>query len=349
MLLSFSTIFRNRWCGAYMAEKGLQVIPTVNWSGPSSFDFCFEGIQKGSVVAVSTYMASEHGNHADQKDFFMAGYNEMLQRLEPEIILCYHEPFPEMGGNVIAVPHISNEWKLPTAKGRVDLNEKHGILVHKAGHVAGFWEQKGSGSAYGGQWIPKKEADERFLGKPGELKSTDIPTTRGGYRIETQIGEDGKALREWHYTDHGFPDKHSIPHEHEIDWSQGFPKLGPNINHWEGNAENKRYKGVKAMASFLNRDKFRELQFTSLSEFKWCLECGGEIEFVWKNKTYGVFPQLRKDANSPLQKVITQIYDDHTKENESWCDTAEEIFDYNMDGQRLRDVFDEILVTSRTI
>ncbi len=103
------------------------------------------------------------------------------------------------------------------------------------------------------------------------------------------------------------------------------------------------------MASFLNRDKCRELQFTSLSEFKWCLECGGEIEFVWKNKTYGVFPQLRKDANSPLQKVITQIYDDHTKENESWCDTAEEILDYDMDGQRLRDVFDEILVTSRTI
>lgn len=61
--------FRNRWCGAYMAEKELRVIPTVNWGGPSSFDFCFEGIQKGSVVAVSTYMASEHGNHADQKTF----------------------------------------------------------------------------------------------------------------------------------------------------------------------------------------------------------------------------------------------------------------------------------------
>lgn len=40
------------------------------------------------------------------------------------------------------------------------------------------------------------------------------------------------------------------------------------------------------MASFLDRDKFRDIQFTSLSEFKWCLERGGEIEFVWKNKTY---------------------------------------------------------------
>lgn len=93
--------FRNRWCGAYMAEKGLRVIPTVNWGGPSSFDY---------------------RNHADQKDFFMAGYNEMLQRLEPEIILCYHEPFPEMRGNIIAMPHASNEWELPTAKCRVDLS-----------------------------------------------------------------------------------------------------------------------------------------------------------------------------------------------------------------------------------
>lgn len=51
--------------------------------------------------------------------------------------------------------------------------------------MSGFQEEKGSGGAYGGQWIPKKEADERFLREPGELKSTDTPTTRGGYRIET--------------------------------------------------------------------------------------------------------------------------------------------------------------------
>ena len=41
--------------------------PSVNWGDESTFDFCFEGIEKGSVVAVSTCMASEHDNRCDQK------------------------------------------------------------------------------------------------------------------------------------------------------------------------------------------------------------------------------------------------------------------------------------------
>ena len=68
----------------FLLLKGLRVIPTVNWGDESTFDFCFEGIEKGSVVAVSTYMASEHNNRCDQKEWFMAGYQEMLRRIEPE-------------------------------------------------------------------------------------------------------------------------------------------------------------------------------------------------------------------------------------------------------------------------
>lgn len=59
--------FRNRWVGAYLAEKGIRVIPTVNWGLENTFDFCFNGIEKGSTVAVSTYMASAHGNRASQE------------------------------------------------------------------------------------------------------------------------------------------------------------------------------------------------------------------------------------------------------------------------------------------
>ena len=44
-------------------------IPTISWGLENTFDFCFNGIEKGSTVAVSTYMASAHGNRADQKDF----------------------------------------------------------------------------------------------------------------------------------------------------------------------------------------------------------------------------------------------------------------------------------------
>lgn len=55
-VMQLYNVFRNRWCGAYWASKGIRVIPTVNWGDDSTFDFCFEGIEKGSVVAVSTYM-----------------------------------------------------------------------------------------------------------------------------------------------------------------------------------------------------------------------------------------------------------------------------------------------------
>ena len=104
MMQMYNT-FRNRWCGAYLHSKGIKVIPTVSWGGENTFSFCFQGIPKGSTVAVSTYMVSEHGNHKDQKEFFLKGYNEMLKVVEPERIICYNTPFPEMQGNIIPVDY----------------------------------------------------------------------------------------------------------------------------------------------------------------------------------------------------------------------------------------------------
>lgn len=104
-------VFRNRWIGAYYASKGLRVIPSVSWGGEDTFDYCFEGIAKQSVVSVSTYMVSEHGTTPAQKDFFLKGYNELLNRIEPEYVLCYNTPFPEMEGNIITVDYDLSSWK----------------------------------------------------------------------------------------------------------------------------------------------------------------------------------------------------------------------------------------------
>ena len=46
--------FRNRWVGAYLTNKGIRVVPTISWGLENTFDFCFNGIEKGSTVAVST-------------------------------------------------------------------------------------------------------------------------------------------------------------------------------------------------------------------------------------------------------------------------------------------------------
>lgn len=103
--------FRNRWCGAYFASKGLKVIPTVNWGLAETFDFCFEGIEKGSTVAVSTYMFYPHDENPGQEDVFMKGYNEMFRRIEPKNIICYNTPFDAMQGNITHVDYNLSSWR----------------------------------------------------------------------------------------------------------------------------------------------------------------------------------------------------------------------------------------------
>ena len=37
-----------------MQSQGLKVMPTMSWSSIESFDFCFDGHEKGGAVIVST-------------------------------------------------------------------------------------------------------------------------------------------------------------------------------------------------------------------------------------------------------------------------------------------------------
>lgn len=87
----------NRWVGAYWQSKGLLVVPTISWSTPTCFDFCFDGVEQNAIVAVSTLGCRK------AKLQFMRGYDAMLQKLSPEQIICFGEPFEEMHGNIISV------------------------------------------------------------------------------------------------------------------------------------------------------------------------------------------------------------------------------------------------------
>ena len=95
LALKIYSVFKNRWCGAFWQNQGLKVIPTITWS-EDSYDFCFEGIEKGCIVAVTTY------TRGLEKDRFMPGYNLMLEKVEPSLIVCYGDPFDEMKGNILA-------------------------------------------------------------------------------------------------------------------------------------------------------------------------------------------------------------------------------------------------------
>lgn len=291
--LQLYNTFRNRWCGAYLASKDIKVIPTVNWGDENTFEFCFDGIPKGSIVAVSTYMVREHNNHADQKDFFMKGYEEMFRRIEPSKIICYSEPFPEMQGDIIYVDYELSGWKYLNKKSLdLPLHNKKGIIVNKTmlqpQNFNKIYSLKGSGSAYGGKWKPKKTEDERFLGEPGEIKET---FDKNGERRLTKIGYDGRATKERHFSFHNRPDKHTNPHDHMINWdpNRGNPLPQGPINYPDGVPEFKYYREVNThMKVNKNIVKNEEDQFKTISEFKWCVDCGGEVEFQWKGKSYSI-------------------------------------------------------------
>lgn len=78
-------IYRNRWCDCYWSEKGIKVIPTVTWGDKESFDFCFLGIPKHSVVAISGMGSKKKST----KEAYKLGFIEMLKVLEPKALIIY--------------------------------------------------------------------------------------------------------------------------------------------------------------------------------------------------------------------------------------------------------------------
>lgn len=96
------SIGKSRWVGAYWQKKGLSVIPTLSWAQPSSFRFCFDGIEPGSVVAVGMIGCKQ------ERIAFMKGYIQMIDQLKPSAVICFGQPFPEMEGNIIPVDYISS-------------------------------------------------------------------------------------------------------------------------------------------------------------------------------------------------------------------------------------------------
>lgn len=99
LILQEISVFKNRWCGAFWQENGLRVIPTITWGDKRSFSFCFEGVEKHSIVAVSAF-----GQKKEKREF-MLGYDAMLERIDPLYVICYGEPFGEMRGDVLYAKH----------------------------------------------------------------------------------------------------------------------------------------------------------------------------------------------------------------------------------------------------
>ena len=112
MAIQVYSTFKNRWCGACWQEHGLSVIPTIGWSTPKSFEFCFDGIQPGSAVAIST-LGVLH-----DKESFLEGYYAMKKIIDPRQILCFGKPFNEIEDDVLFVDYLETTRRSNNGKQR---------------------------------------------------------------------------------------------------------------------------------------------------------------------------------------------------------------------------------------
>lgn len=101
--MQICNVARSRWCGRYWQEMTIPVIPTVSWSTKQSYEFAFLGLTMGTTVAVST-LSVRRGK--TERELFLAGYKEMMARIEPKMVYCYSKPFPEMDGNVVWIDYL---------------------------------------------------------------------------------------------------------------------------------------------------------------------------------------------------------------------------------------------------
>ena len=88
--------YRSRLVASILQRMGLTVIPTVSWAGEKSYRFCFDGIEKKGIVAVSTV-----GTKKSVKDrkLFSEGIKQMITVLSPYAIIIYGSlPEYDFGG-----------------------------------------------------------------------------------------------------------------------------------------------------------------------------------------------------------------------------------------------------------
>ncbi len=84
--LQQANTYMNRAVGFYLQKNGIPVIPNVRWSDESSFEYCFLGIHKGTMVSIST-----HGciKSKKQRIMFKIGLEAMLENIQPKVVLVH--------------------------------------------------------------------------------------------------------------------------------------------------------------------------------------------------------------------------------------------------------------------
>lgn len=82
---SIWNLYRLRVLASIFATEML-VMPIATWSTPDSYLYTFDGLPRKSIIGVSTVGVLRR---RESREFFIAGYAEMVKRLDPELVVLY--------------------------------------------------------------------------------------------------------------------------------------------------------------------------------------------------------------------------------------------------------------------
>lgn len=78
--------YQGKAIGVWLQNEGIEIIPNVRFADERSYNFCFDGVEKHSTVALGT-----HGciKKLTDRAYFEKGLAEMVNRLQPQTIIVY--------------------------------------------------------------------------------------------------------------------------------------------------------------------------------------------------------------------------------------------------------------------
>ena len=104
-------IFRSRYTGCLWQHYKINVIPSIPWCYPDTYDICFSSIEPGGIVIVSSLGAHKHPK------IFLDGFNAMKQTLSPSLIIVYGDIIKGMSGRFM---HISYKEAFEKKKNHIE-------------------------------------------------------------------------------------------------------------------------------------------------------------------------------------------------------------------------------------
>lgn len=86
MAMKVWNVYRSRMIGQILQDYGAAVIPTLSWAEKDTYTFCFDGVEPGGVVSVSTIGVKKD---TAALQIWKNGMDEAIRRLKPSMVIVY--------------------------------------------------------------------------------------------------------------------------------------------------------------------------------------------------------------------------------------------------------------------